>query len=166
MASEEAARLVDLERQLSEAKALAEAHQRDARNFAEALDNIREVIGLEETHYLVLANDVEDALNVQKALAARAVEALRIAPSIVDEARMARRAEREFHGEDLRSIVSAAYLETKHRLQNHADAILSTPGAAEALKWLEEKEQAAFKKALERFDKALEQLGKDFPPNA
>ena len=36
------------------------AADRDAQAYAEAIDNVRQALGLSETHYLVIADDVRD----------------------------------------------------------------------------------------------------------
>lgn len=35
-------------------------HERAAKSFAESLDNVREALGQEQTHHLVMADDVEE----------------------------------------------------------------------------------------------------------
>ena len=52
----------DLKKRLAEAEAQRDGFKNAALNFEEALDNVRQALGLESTHYLVIHDEVREAL--------------------------------------------------------------------------------------------------------
>ncbi len=60
-----------------EERASDAALRREASNYAEALDNVREAMGLQTTHYLVLPDDVEELVKAVERQGGAALDVLR-----------------------------------------------------------------------------------------